>query len=370
MTRLVWLSLLVSSFAFAAKPAKSAAKAAPAPPAPVPETRSAPTPKATAAPADLKLSTPALLARTQELYASLEYEQVIPLTAALLGREDLTIAQRLEAFKLQGCAKAIVDDPVEAEKPFRLLLRARADYDLPKETTPKILAVFRKVQSEEQALAKQLREVDRSRIIANLRLLGEGPKESKGGRPLRFSFRLRDPTGAVDAIRLPYRRQGQKVYSSLALERTDTGDWNGSIPGEFTADDHGFTLEYYVETADNEGPLLTAGTALEPKTLPISAGALLTERPKPVARGVFIASAAATGGLGLAAGVLAVFFNLNQANYRSMAQGQIDGAKLVATARTGDALATATNATLIAGGTALVATIVLATLTNFHPEEQ
>jgi len=374
LSALLWVVL--SSQVLAAKPPK-APKTSPktAPKAAAPTTtgtstessRSAPTaPKASSA--ELKLPSPALLAKTQELYASLEYDQVIPLSTALLARDNLTIDQRLEAYRLQGCAKAIVEDPVDAEKPFRLLLRVRPDYDLPKDTTPKILSVFRKVQTEEQALANQLREVDRSRIIANMRLVGEPPLEFKGGRPLNLSYRLKDPTGAVEAIRLPYRRQGQKVFSSLALERTEAGDWRGAIPGEFTADERGFILEYYVETADDEGPLLSIGTALLPKTLPITAGALFTERPKPVPRGVFIASAATTGVLGLLGGGLAIWFNISQANYRTMAQGQVDGSKLVAAARQGDNLATATNVVLISGGAALLTTIVLSTLTNFSPD--
>ncbi len=363
---LLWVA--ISSQAMAAKPARPASKhAVPA----VQETRVTPATKAPekGAPADLKLMTPALLARAQELYSSLEYDQVIPLSDALLARNDLTIDQRLEAYRLQGCAKAIVEDPVDAEKPFRLLLRVRPDYDLPNDTTPKILSVFRKVQNEEQALAKQLREVDRSRIIANLRLIGDPPKEFKGGRPLHFSFRLKDPTGAVEAIRLPYRRQGQKVFSSLALERNEAGDWRGAIPGEFTADQTGFTLEYYVETADADGPLLSVGTLLVPKTLPVLPGELFTERPKPVSRNLFIVSAVSTGALGIAAGLLAVFFNVSQANYRTMAQGQVDGAKLVAAAKSGDNLALATNVVMITGGAALLTTIVLSTLTNFSPEQ-
>ncbi len=373
--RLLALAWLVfSSVAIAGRPAKppkpakaTAAKSAPAAPSPVVETRSVPK-SDRGSNADLKLPTTALLAKTQELYTSLEYDQVIPLSTALLARSDLTIDQRLEAYRLQGCAKAIVEDPVDAEKPFRLLLRARPDYDLPNDTTPKILSVFRKVQTEEQALAKQLREVDRSRIIANLRLLGEPPSEFKGGRPLKFSFRLKDPTGAVEAIRLPYRRTGQKVFSSLALERNEAGDWRGAVPGEFTADETGFALEYYVETADADGPLLSLGTALSPKTITILAGTLFTERPKPVPRGVFIASASVTGVLGVAAGVLAILFNTTQSNYRSLAQGQVEGAVLVSTARQGEVLATATNATLIACGAGLLTTIVLSTLTNFSPE--
>jgi hypothetical protein len=114
--------------------------------------------------------------------------------------------------------------------------------------------------------------------------------------------------------------------------------------------------------------LLSLGTQLVPKTLPILPGALFTERPKPVSRGVFIASAVTTGALGAGAGVLGLLFNMSQTNYRSLAQGQVEGSTLVAAARRGDTLATATNAVLIAGGAALLTTIVLSTLTNFSPE--
>lgn len=374
LSALLVISLVSSSAAIAGKP--NASRRSPKTKAQAPASSqelaspalSRPAPAAESLPLT-KLPTPELLAKTGELYNSLEYDQVIPLSAALLARDDLTIDQRLEAYKLQGCAKAIVEDPVDAEKPFRLLLRARPDYALPASTTPKILSVFRKVQAEEQALARQLREVDRSRVISNLRLLGEVPKEAAGGRPLNFSYRLKDPTGAVEAIRLPYRRRGQKVFSSLALERSDAGDWRGAIPGEFTADPSGFTLEYYVETGDADGPLLTIGNALTPKTVAVTAGALFTQRPKPVPRGVFIASAAATGVLGAATGVLAIMFNVQQSEYRKMAQGQVDGAKLVAAAQRGDGLASATNALTIATGVALVTTIVLSTLTNFSPLE-
>lgn len=204
-----------------------------------------------------------------------------PLAEQVLARPDLTLDQKLEAYRLLGSAKAIVEDPAEAEKPFRLLLRARADFDLSAETPPKILAVFRKVQSEERALADQLREVERDRIISGLKLLGEPPNTARGGRPLPLSFRLRDPTSAVEVVRVPYRRQGTPAFSTLALERSAEGDWRGLIPAEFTSDEKGFQMEYYVETADTRGPLLRLGTEKAPLNLTVSAGTIAQARPPP-----------------------------------------------------------------------------------------
>ncbi|MEW5738565.1 MAG: hypothetical protein AB1938_06540, partial [Myxococcota bacterium] len=204
-------------------PAPAATEASKPPPAP-----------AASAPSKVDVSSApaAAVAQLEALYGNLEYDAVIPAADALLKRTDLTLDQQLEVYRLQGSAKAIVEDPVDAEKPFRLLLRARPDYDLPANTPPKILAVFRKVQSEEKALAGKLREVERARIISGLKLLDELPEEAKGGKPLKFSLRLRDPQGSVEAVRIPYRRAGEKTYSSLARQRGGEGDGRGAHPRE------------------------------------------------------------------------------------------------------------------------------------------
>src|SRR5688572_27160712 len=65
--------------------------------------------------------TPALFNRAVQTYASLAYDEVIPIAEELLKRSDLAIEQQLETYRLYGCAKAIVRDPIEAEKPFRQL---------------------------------------------------------------------------------------------------------------------------------------------------------------------------------------------------------------------------------------------------------
>jgi hypothetical protein len=325
-----------------------------------------PTPTPARAPAIS--SGPQALEQLKELYRTLEYDQVIPLADALLARDDLSQDQRLEVYRLQGSARAIVEDPIDAERPFRLLLRARPDYDLPADTPPKILAVFRKVQSEEKALASQLRDVERARLIANLRLSGEPPKDAVGGRPLRFAYRVRDTAGVVETMRLQYRRAGQKAYSSLALERSEDGEWRGVIPGEFTADPTGFSLEYTVETADRDGPLLTQGTVAAPLTLAVAAGQVPTTAFKPVPRAVFFVMTGATAAIGAAAGVTGLLFNGTQAEYRTLAAMEVSASTLEQLADRGQALGLATNVLLVSAGVALVATLILLPLTRFFDE--
>jgi hypothetical protein len=345
---------------------------------PKPALKVAPKPVPVAAPAvapvaplfDKSATSSELLEKVKALYGSLDYDKVIPVAEAALAREDLGVEQRLEVYRLYGSAKAIVEDPADAEKPFRMLLRSRPDYELPAGTPPKILAVFRKVQSEEKALSAQLREVERARIVSGLKLLGEPPATARGGAPLALSYRLRDPTGAVDSIRVPYRRSGEHNFSALALQRSEDGDWRGQIPGEFTASEQGFALEYYVETLDPSGTLLSLGTEHAPKRIEVTAGRLKPVSPPPLPRWAFFTGVGVTAVSGVAAGGLGLALSSTQGSYRQQtaASGVIDGAQLARQARTGEQLATATNAALITAGVALVATAVMAPFVNWRNE--
>jgi hypothetical protein len=359
------LSIAISLPVLAAAPKARPVK--PAVAAPTPD----PAPAATPPPAPVKVNTneptATLLERASGFYQGLEYDRVIPLAEAVIAREDVTLEQKLEGYRLLASARAIVEDPIVAEQPFRMLLRARPDYELPKDTSPRILDVFKKVQTEEKNFAAQLRELERGKVISGLKLLGEGPTESKGGKPLRFSFRLKDPTGAVDAMRLPYRRAGQPAYSSLALNRGDEGDWNGTIPGEFTSDEKGFTLEYFVETLDAKGPLLSVGTEKQPKAVAVSAGVFSTAKPPPLHKGVWFAGLALSAAVGAAAGGVGIAFNDTQTQYKTLAGSpdEVDGARLQALRVRGESLGDATTGLLISTGVAVLATAVMTPFVNW-----
>jgi hypothetical protein len=214
-----------------------------------------------------------LLKRAQSLYASLDYEQVIHWAAAVLARADATMDERLDAYLLQGSSLAVVGDPIEAEKPFRFLLRGRPDFDLSAKTPPKILAVFRKVQVEERSIAQQMRELERERTIKELQLTSETPDEAKGGQPLAFEYHLQDPRRAVSSVQVHYRRAPSEPFSALALQIDPRGAWRGSLPGDWTASRDGFTLQYYVTTLDeHQQQLLTVGGATSPLDIAVTPG--------------------------------------------------------------------------------------------------
>ena len=351
MRTAVLVCLLAGDVAFAARPQKAAPVPAPAP-AQVPEDPSS-----------------VLLQRAKELYASLEYDKVIPLTEVALQRDDLPLDDKLEAHRLNGCAKAIVQDPVDAEKPFRLLLRLKPHYDLPKDTAPKILAVFRKVQTEERALAEQAELFNREQKKSGLKFLDEPPSAAKGGKPVPFTLRLRDPGAAVDAVIVPYRRQGQPSYSSLALQRDEEGRWVGQIPAEYTADEKGFTLEYYVETSDAKGPLLSQGSAALPLKLEVSAGKAQSGKPPPVSRKVFFSMLGMTLGGAAVSGALGIATKLMERQYQGLSGMQM-GSEVLALERRGDATALAANIGWIVTGALAIVTAILVPLTDWDAAAQ
>lgn len=283
-------------------------KAAPPPaadaPSPAPGAQATPDAPRAASPAtepagSTSMSTAAVLARAQKLFLGLEYADVVKLTAQVLARPDVTVTERLDAYMLQGSSLAIIGDPIEAEKPFRFLLRGRPDYEPSPDTPPKILAVFRKVQVEERAIVEQMRELARQQAIKELEIKPEVPARATGGEPLVFSFRLKDPRSSVAAMEVHYRRGADEPYSVLALKIDEDGGWKGVLPGGATENDTGSVLEYFLSTRDAAASdLLSVGTASAPLALPLTPGHVTRDRPVLKTWWFWTASAAVAAAVG------------------------------------------------------------------------
>ncbi len=214
-----------------------------------------------------------LLAEARAAFEGLEYDRVVPLAKQILTRDPLDIEQRLDAYLLLGSSLAIIGDTIDAEKPFRFLLRGRPDFEMSADTSPKILAVFRKVQVEERAIASQMKELERKRIVHELALIGGPPAKVQGGEAVVFGFTLRDPFAVVAEVKVQYRKRSEKSYSSLALKRDDRGGWTGEIPGAWTANANGFVLEWFLTSSDGRAmELLTRGTSDAPESLIVGPG--------------------------------------------------------------------------------------------------
>lgn len=264
------------------------------------------------------------LALAREAFARFDIEGTLENAGEVVSDPDAQIELRLDAHYLLGSAHAILGDIVAAEKQFRFLLRGRPDLDLDPETSPKILAIFRKVQAEERAIRAQVRELERAQTIAELELNSEVPETTTGGEPLVFTFRLRDRRGAVAAVSVAYRRPGETAYSSLALQLDEIGRWAGTIPGEATENEDGFSLEYFVATRDREGEsLLLHGNADEPWRLRVEPGTVSDARPLWARPWIWIAAGAAV--IATVVGLMVVYFQAIAVTSSPMGEYPVEG---------------------------------------------
>lgn len=218
-----------------------------------------------------------LMRDARKMYEELEYDRVVPIAEQVLQLPNTSVQEKLDAYLLKGSCLAILGRTIDAESAFRLLLRVEPSFEVKANVSPKILAVFRKVQQEERALAEQLQALERQKIVAQLAIEGLPPTTAPGGVPLLFQIHVRDPQSRVASASLRYRRILEPAYSSLAMLRGKEGDWSTKIPAEWMANDGGFQLEYFVTTSDERGrELLTAGTDREPLRIEVTSGDIPT----------------------------------------------------------------------------------------------
>jgi hypothetical protein len=120
-----------------------------------------------------------------------------------------------------------------------------------------------------------MKELERKRIVEQLAVEDAEVKEATGGLPVVYDIAVRDPRGAVGKVSVRYRKQGQAEYSLLPLAQDTSGRWRGEIPGEWTENDDGEVLEYYVDTADAGGErLLSVGDAATPLRVDVAPGSV------------------------------------------------------------------------------------------------
>jgi len=216
----------------------------------------------------------------EQLYTNLEYEELIRVVSDVIDAKVVEEETKTRAYFLQGAALAVIGATVEAEIPFRLLLRIDPNYELDESTSPRIVAVFSKVSLEEQAMQASLEGIAMARILQEMSIRGSNPTDAQGGRPIGFRYRVTDPRGLVESFFLHFRKAGTPHYSSLALIQDRNGSWLGTIPGEWSESQFDYKLQYHLVTKDDrDRKLQTLGTPYEPLGLDVRAGTVESVLP-------------------------------------------------------------------------------------------
>jgi hypothetical protein len=350
----IWLLVAV---VIAAPPQRKAAT--PARPAP------APVQQAPARPAK------ELLADAKRAYDALDYENVVELAGRALVDPAIGFDDKLVAYQLQGSALSILD-PLEAGKPFLLLLTARPDFVLPPETPPKIRQTFAVVKSDFDESRAAREAAERKALAATIDVEDLTPARSMGGRPLRIAWAVGDPRGVVKAVRALYRKRGGGDFAVLPLERdARSGRWTGGVPGEWTANEGGLVVEHGVVVEDAGGVLVERGREA-PLLIEIGAGEV--EREAPFSPWVVWTSAGVTAlavvaSSGATATTMIVDHDYRQRVAAATEDAPADGAALIQTASLGNSMNVAAWVGWGVVGAGALVTGAAALLTNWNAGE-
>jgi tetratricopeptide (TPR) repeat protein len=216
------------------------------------------------------------LAEAKEHWRDLDYDLVIAAADRALAGTP-TDATKIEALRLKASALVVLGRTAEAETTFAQIFAIDPEYDLPDDTSPRVLTVFRPARarwlvSEEKRLGTEL-----GPSLAALNVVVKLPDRARGGRPLAVTVDLTDPGGIADTLVLSYRRAPDKHYSTLTAPAR-AGATTLTIPEAFTASPTQYTLELYVRVRHRSGlTLRQEGDPAHPVALAVGAGQI----PKP-----------------------------------------------------------------------------------------
>lgn len=316
-----------------------------------------------AAPAPMPTDKAGLLQQLAAQLEGLDYKDAARVSEALLARDDLTEDERIDVQLARGRILSVIADTTEAEPMFRLVLRARPDFDLPSDTPPRVLAVFRKVQVEERQAAAQLARAARQRLMAGVDFEFRRPERVAGGQPLVIELRVRDALGAVDQVRVLWRT-APGGFATIPLTRVG-GQWKGVISASDLASESGLTLEYAFEAADAVGVLKRSPAELERAHRVLVDQGLVTTR-KPVSVGAFAISASVSGAALVASGALWLVANLLSLQFT--APRTIETRDFLNQQQAGRNVTVAAVTVSITALVGLMTTLVLVPLTSFEPD--
>lgn len=217
------------------------------------------------------------LARAAAAWKELEYDAVVA-AADLALASELSVDERCEALRWRGSALAVLGRPDEATATFRQIFALAPDYQLPDDTSPRILAIYRPARAAWQVAEQERLQGELGRKLAAMRLAVDVPQRARGGLPIPISMTLTDPARLAEEIIVGFRRGGSAHYASLSLPGTD-GRAQLSIPGATTASPTDYTLDLFVRVRHRSGATLVGwGSADEPQHLAVQKGQVPTQR--------------------------------------------------------------------------------------------
>jgi sugar lactone lactonase YvrE len=208
------------------------------------------------------------LEEARQLYLSFQFEGLIPKLEFALAVKGVTVAQRMEIYKLMALTHAAFDDATQAEEAFLRILELKPDYELTGGASPKIRAYFAGAQKTYRARQA-------------VKLQHAPPKPSTHGETTTVDVTVAAGADRVAAMTLHYRPRGSTSgYSQLSMARGENGAFSGNVPNAFPGPAGKRTLDYFVRARDPSGALLASvGSEETPLELTIETVELTASQP-------------------------------------------------------------------------------------------
>ena len=221
------------------------------------------------------------LEKAQNALDIMDYPQVIAATESVLRIPGSSQEDRLRAFELQAYALVILGESVNAEENFHAILKAKPNFRLPKDSSPKLLEVFSKVYLEFSEQQQKLFEKHLDELRAQVRVADETTTELVGGEPLTFRFTLEDPRKTINKIMLAYRKNVEENYTKVPVGlNSETGKWEVTLSRDWTDNKEGLEVEYFLSSRDKRGYAIRDLYSMEdPNFLYIRPGLLSANQP-------------------------------------------------------------------------------------------
>lgn len=186
------------------------------------------------------------LEEARQLYLGFQFEGIIPKLEFALAVKGVTVAQRIEIYKLMALTHSAFDDAPKAEDAFLHILELKPDYELTGGASPKIRSYFANAQKAYRAQQA-------------VKLQHAPPKPSALGETTTVDVAVVAGADRVTAMTLHYRPRGSKSgYSQLPMAHGENGAFSGNVPNAFPGPAGKRTIEYFVRARDTSGALLAS----------------------------------------------------------------------------------------------------------------
>ena len=197
-----------------------------------------------------------LIARGEQEYAELRFEEALQTLSAALVRAGNSRAEQATIYRLLAFTYLALQREEEAAGAYRQLLTIDPDYQPGSDVAPRFREFFERVRAQWEAEGRP-----GTGPPPPVEIRHRSPAEAERGEAVELTAEVQDPAGRLDRLVLAYRQGTEAVFERLDTTRGARA-FTATIPGEAVAPP---LVEYYFEALDGTGlPIAARGDVAAP----------------------------------------------------------------------------------------------------------